>query len=60
MIPRSNSNGLKKTGKPRRPRILVVDDHYSVRDFLKVIIRHWGADTMVICRATGEAAWQVL
>jgi CheY-like chemotaxis protein len=60
MIPRSNSEEYRKRNKARPPRILVVDDHWTIRDFLKTIIRHWCADAVVICRAKGEAAWREL
>jgi len=60
MIPRSNSDGFKRKDKSRPPRILVVDDDWTMRDFLKTIIRHWCADVVVICRAKGEAAWREL
>ena len=58
MIPRSNSEDYRKRDKARPPRILVVDDVWTMRDFFKTIIRHWRADVMVICRARGEAAWR--
>jgi CheY-like chemotaxis protein len=59
MISRFDSSSRKKS-KPRAPRILVVDDQWCVRDYLKLVIRHWRADALIICRAKGEAAWEVL
>ena len=47
-----------RSGNKRPPKILVVDDSPEVGRFVKLFVRHWRADALVIYRSKGEAAWR--